>query len=63
MIHKEKKFLASTIEVLSLHVDLSQRKVCEFDQKRSNLMRDFIVENKTKFNSNNLILINKIKNN
>ena len=33
MIHKEKKFLASTIEVLSLHVDLSQRKVCEFDQK------------------------------
>tara|TARA_Y100000992_G_C21265569_1_gene493764 strand:+ start:1122 stop:1595 length:474 start_codon:yes stop_codon:yes gene_type:complete len=63
MIHKEKKFLASTIEVLSLHVDLSQRKVCEFDQKRSNLMRDFIVENKTKFNPNNLILINKIKNN
>ena len=63
MIHKEKKFLASTIEVLSLHVDLSQRKVCEFDQKRSNLMRNFILENKTKFNSDNLILINKIKNN
>ena len=63
MTHKEKKFLASTIEVLSLHVDLSQRKVCEFDQKRSNLMRNFILENKTKFNSDNLILINKIKNN
>ena len=29
MIHKEKKYLASTIEILSLYVDLGERKVSE----------------------------------
>ena len=34
MIHKEKKFLASTIEILSLYVDLDQRKVSEFESEK-----------------------------
>ena len=31
MFHKEKKYLAASNEVLSLYVDLSKRKVVEFD--------------------------------
>ena len=61
MIHKEKKFLASTIEVLSLHVDLKERKVCEFDNDRSNLMNDFINKNKEKFKSDSIVFRDKIK--
>ena len=61
MIHKEKKFLASTIEVLSLHVDLNERKVCEFDNDRSNLMNDFINKNKDKFKSDSIVFKDKIK--
>ena len=61
MIHKEKKFLASTIEILSLYVDLDQRKVSEFDQERINLMDNFIKENKGKFKKDNLQILNKLK--
>ena len=61
MIHKEKKFLASTIEVLSLHVDLNERKVCEFDNNRSNLMDDFINKHKGKFKSGSIVFKDKIK--
>ena len=31
MIHKQKKYLASTIEILALYVDLNTRKVSEFE--------------------------------
>ena len=41
MIEKETKKLSSTIEMLSLHVDLSKRKVTEFDEERTKLMDDF----------------------
>ena len=61
MIQKKKKFLASTIEVLSLHVDLKERKVCEFDNDRSNLMNDFINKNKEKFKSDSIVFKDKIK--
>ncbi len=51
----------STIEMLSLHVDLSKRKVAEFDEERTKLMDDFINENKQKFKSNNLKFTGKLK--
>ena len=35
MVHKEKKYVASTIEVLSLYVDLGQRKVSEFENEKN----------------------------
>ena len=35
--------------MLSLHVDLNNRKVAEFDNERTELMDDFINENKEKF--------------
>ena len=38
MIEKKSKKLSSTIEMLSLHVDLNKRKVAEFDQQRTKIM-------------------------
>ena len=42
MIEKKSKKLSSTIEMLSLHVDLNKRKVAEFDQQRTKIMDSFI---------------------
>ena len=61
MFHKEKKYLAATNEVLSLYVDLSKRKVVEFDQDRLVLMESFIKNNVSKFNSDKLFFLNKLK--
>ena len=61
MLHKEKKYLAATNEVLSLYVDLSQRKVVEFDQDRLNLMDEAIKTNSSKFESDNLFFTDKLK--
>ena len=61
MIHKEKKFLASTIEILSLYVDLNQRKVSEFENQKMLIMREFIKNNSKKFKRDNLIFSNKLK--
>jgi acyl-CoA thioester hydrolase len=61
MLHKEKKYLAATNEVLSLYVDLKQRKVIEFEQERLKLMDDTIKINSSKFNPENLFFKNKLK--
>ena len=61
MFHKEKKYLAATNEVLSLYVDLSKRKVVEFEQDRVKLMDESIKKNSSKFNSNNLFFLEKLK--
>ena len=61
MFHKKKKYLAATNEVLSLYVDLSERKVIEFDQDRLKLMDEEIKKNSPKFNYENLFFINKLK--
>ena len=61
MIHKEKKFLASTIEILALYVDLNERKVAEFEKEKIKIMDDFINKNKSKFNNENLKFSSKLK--
>ncbi len=61
MFHKEKKYLAATNEVLSLYVDLNQRKVAEFDSDRIKIMDDFIKNNSSKFNSDKLVFLSKLK--
>jgi len=61
MFHKEKKYLAATNEVLSLYVDLNQRKVAEFDSDREKIMDDFIKNNSSKFNSDKLVFLGKLK--
>jgi len=61
MFHKEKKYLAATNEVISLYVDLSKRKVVEFDHDRLKIMDDFIKVNSSKFDSEKLIFSSKLK--
>ena len=61
MVHKEKKYLASTIEVLALYVDLNKRKVAGFESEKIELMDNFINENKSKFNFNDLKFSSKIR--
>ena len=61
MIHKENKFLASTIEILSLYIDLNQRKVSEFENEKVIIMKEFIKTNLQNFKKDNLIFSNKLK--
>ena len=61
MIHKEKKYLASTIEVLALYVDLNNRKVADFEEEKIQIMDNFIKENKSKFSDKNLKFSSKLK--
>ena len=61
MVHKEKKYLASTIEVLALYVDLNTRKVSEFETEKVQIMDDYIKTNRDKFDSSNLKFSSKLK--
>ncbi len=61
MIHKSEKYLAATTEVCSLYVDLNSRKVTEFEESKSNLIKNFIEDNKNNFKPGSLHLINKLK--
>ena len=61
MIHKEKKYLASTIEILALYVDLDQRKVAEFEEEKLKIMNDYIQKNKDKFKNDDLKFSSKLK--
>ncbi len=61
MIHKEKKYLASTIEILALYVDLNERKVTEFEEEKIKIMDEFINKNKSKFDYENLKFSSKLK--
>ena len=61
MLEKKTKKLSSTIEMLSLFVDLNKRKVSEFDEERINLMDSFNKENEGKFKKDNLQILNKLK--
>ncbi len=61
MVHKRDKYLASTIEILALYVDLNKRKVVEFENEKIEIMDNFIKENKSKFGTENLKFSSKIK--
>ena len=61
MIHKKDKYLASTTEVCSLYVDLSSRRVTEFEESKKILIDRFIEDNKDQFNAGDLTLIGKLK--
>ena len=61
MIEKSSKKLAATLEMLSLYIDLNQRKVAEFEQEKVKLMDDFINLNKSNFNINDLVITGKLK--
>ena len=61
MIHKKEKYLASTIEVLALYVDLNTRKVSEFEQEKIQIMDNYIQKNKSQFTDQNLKFSSKLK--
>ncbi len=61
MIHKQKQYLASTIEVLALYVDLNNRKVSEFERDKLEIMDNYIKKNKEKFDNTNLKFSSKLK--
>jgi acyl-CoA thioester hydrolase len=61
MIHKKKKYLASTMEFLSLYVDLNKRKVAEFESDKIKIMNKFIEKNEINFNNIDLKFSAKLK--
>ena len=61
MFHKEKKYLAATTEVLSLYIDLNKRKVAEFEPEKIVIMDDFIKSYSSEFNTEKLVLLNRLK--
>ena len=60
MIEKGKKKISATIEWISLYIDLSQRKVTEFEEEKLKIMDKFIEDNKTKFSLNDLLFSSKL---
>ena len=61
MIEKSSKKLSATLEMLSLYIDLTQRKVAEFEQEKIQIMDQFIADHKEKFDNKNLIITGKLK--
>ena len=61
MYDKSKNILSATTEVLSLYIDLNVRKVAEFEKEKVKIMDEFINQNQSKFNSENLIFSGKLK--
>ena len=61
MIEKSSKKLSATLEMLSLYIDLKQRKVAEFEQEKIQIMDQFIADHKEKFDNKNLIITGKLK--
>ena len=60
MIEKSEKKISANIEWISLYIDLSQRKVTEFEEDKLKLMDKFIKDNKIKFSSNDLLFSSKL---
>ena len=61
MIEKSSKKLSATIEFLSLYVNLSKRKVSEFENEKVKIMDEYINLNKPKFMNDNLVFNGKLK--
>ena len=61
MIEKKTKKISSSIEWLSLYVNLETRKVTEFENKKVALMNNFIEQNKNNFNYEDIKFSSKLK--
>ena len=61
MYEKEKQTLSATIEMLSLYIDMNQRKVAEFEDEKIKIMDEFINKNKSEFSLDNLVFSGKLK--
>tara|TARA_Y100000590_G_scaffold132530_1_gene151402 strand:+ start:4428 stop:4895 length:468 start_codon:yes stop_codon:yes gene_type:complete len=61
MYEKKTNKLSATIEMLSLYINLNERKVAEFDEERTKIMDSFISSNKANFQIDNLKIKGKLK--
>ena len=61
MISQKTNKLSASMEWISLYIDLSKRKVTEFEEEKVKLMRDFIEQNKSKFSNEGLLFTSKLK--
>ena len=61
IIEKKTKKLSASMEWISLYIDLSVRKVAEFEPEKVKIMDKFIQENKSKFTSQDLLFHSKLK--
>tara|TARA_B100001057_G_scaffold387968_1_gene395329 strand:- start:12 stop:473 length:462 start_codon:yes stop_codon:yes gene_type:complete len=61
MISQKTKKLSASMEWISLYIDLSKRKVTEFEEEKVKLMKHFIEENKSKFSDEGLLFSSKLK--
>ena len=61
MIEKKTKKISSSIEWLSLYVNLETRKVTEFENKKVAIMNNFIEQNKNNFNYEDIKFSSKLK--
>ena len=61
MIEKSSKKLSATLEMLSLYIDLSKRKVSEFENEKIVLMDNFIDLNKLNFKNDDLVITGKLR--
>tara|TARA_A100001234_G_C12386348_1_gene284438 strand:- start:62 stop:523 length:462 start_codon:yes stop_codon:yes gene_type:complete len=61
MISKETNKISASMEWISLYIDLSKRKVTEFEEEKIKLMDHYIKENKIKFSKDGLQLSSKLK--
>ena len=61
MFDKAKNTLSATTEILALYIDLSIRKVAEFEPEKIKIMNNYISNNEKNFNKEGLKFLNKIK--
>ena len=61
MISQKTNKLSASMEWISLYIDLSKRKVTEFEEEKVKLMRDFIEQNNSKFSTAGLLFTSKLK--
>ena len=61
MISQKTNKLSASMEWISLYIDLSKRKVTEFEEEKVKLMEDFIDKNKSKFSNEGLLFSSKLK--
>jgi acyl-CoA thioester hydrolase len=60
MINKKNKKISSTIEILSVYVDLIERKISLFEDQKIKIMNNYIKKNKKKFINKNIKFSSKL---
>ena len=61
MFEKSENILSATTEVLALYMNLDERKVSEFENEKIKIMNDFIEQNKSNFDNEDLKFSSKMK--